>query len=87
MEGPHAAGDRRDAARGGHRRLHIYGSLSIVVCMKTTVEIADALLKEAKSVAAREHATLRELLEEGLRQVLKGRKRKLRKWNNGMGTR
>lgn len=40
--------------------------------MKTTVEISDALLNEARKVAARRSVTLRTLIEEGLRQVVKG---------------
>ena len=44
--------------------------------MKTTVEIADALLQEAKRVAAAEETTLRELLEDGLRRSLDARKQK-----------
>ena len=42
--------------------------------MKTTVEISDALLEEAKQVASREDTTLRTLLEEGLRRALADRK-------------
>jgi hypothetical protein len=38
--------------------------------MKTTVEISDALLREARKLAAREGLTLRTLLERGLRQVV-----------------
>ena len=41
--------------------------------MKTTVEIADALLAEARKLAARERRTVRALMEEGLRRVLKER--------------
>ena len=44
--------------------------------MKTTVEIADALAREAKAFAAREHTTLRELIEAGLRAVLRERRKK-----------
>ncbi|MFM9967968.1 MAG: hypothetical protein ACKVQK_06160 [Burkholderiales bacterium] len=43
--------------------------------MKTTVDLSDVLLDEAKRVAARDGTTLRELLETGLRQALKARRR------------
>ncbi len=43
--------------------------------MKTTVEIPDALLEEAKQVASNEETTLRKLMEEGLRRALADRKR------------
>lgn len=38
--------------------------------MKTTIEIADPLLIEAREFAQREKTTLRALVEEGLRAVL-----------------
>lgn len=44
-------------------------------CMKTTIEITDSLLDEAKRLAARERTTLRALIEEGLRHVLAKRQR------------
>lgn len=44
--------------------------------MKTTVEISDALLEEAKKIAAREDVTVRTLIEQGLRQVVAQRKQR-----------
>jgi len=44
--------------------------------MKTTLEISDPLLREARKVAAREGTTLRALVEQGLRQVVADKKRK-----------
>ena len=38
--------------------------------MKTTVEISDSLLHEARKVAAREGVTLRALIERGLHRVI-----------------
>ena len=43
--------------------------------MKTTVDIADMLLREAKLIAAREGTTLKALVEEGLRHVIDERER------------
>jgi Arc/MetJ family transcription regulator len=44
--------------------------------MKTTIELGDSLLAEAKRVTAEENTTLRALVEAGLREVLgKHRKR------------
>ena len=44
--------------------------------MKTTVEISDALLEEAKKIAAREEVTVRTLIEQGLRQAVAQRKQR-----------
>jgi hypothetical protein len=44
--------------------------------MKTTLEIADPLLREARKLAARERTTLRALVEQGLRRVLAEKNRK-----------
>ena len=55
-----------------------YGLTDMVDRMKTTVEIPDPLAEEAKSVARREKTTLRALIETGLRQVLRDRRRRAR---------
>ena len=44
--------------------------------MKTTVDIADPILREARKVATREGTTLRSLVEEGLRRVLAEKRRR-----------
>lgn len=41
--------------------------------MKTTVEIPDVLFEEIRRLAARERRTLREVMEEGLRDLLQRR--------------
>jgi Bacterial antitoxin of type II TA system, VapB len=38
--------------------------------MKTTVEITDSLLAEARRLAAARSTTLRQIIEEGLRKVI-----------------
>jgi len=42
----------------------------MVVRVKTTVDIAETMLREAKLIAAREGTTLKALVEEGLRHVI-----------------
>lgn len=44
--------------------------------MKTTVELPDALLTDARALAEREGTTLKALLEAGLRHVVAERKRR-----------
>ncbi len=46
----------------------------MVICMKTTVELPDELLIEAKKRAAELRVPLRQLLEEGLRARLRRKK-------------
>jgi hypothetical protein len=43
--------------------------------MKTTVEISDGILDEARKVAAREGTTVRALIEAGLRKEVQQRRR------------
>jgi predicted transcriptional regulator len=38
--------------------------------MKTTIDLSDDLAKQAKAYAARNHTTLRAVIEQGIRQVL-----------------
>ena len=42
--------------------------------MKTTVEIPDSLLGQAKRLASQENTTVRALMEEGLRRLIAERK-------------
>lgn len=43
--------------------------------MKTTIEISDALMEQARRLAARENTTLRALVEQGLHKVIADKKR------------
>jgi putative antitoxin of VapBC-like toxin-antitoxin system len=42
--------------------------------MRTTIDIPDALLEEARNIAARDHTTVSALIEHGLRHALAERK-------------
>jgi hypothetical protein len=46
--------------------------------MKTTVQIPDSLLEEARAVANREQTTLKALIQEGLQRILTERKTRSR---------
>jgi hypothetical protein len=43
--------------------------------MKTTIQIPDSLLEDARNVADKERTTLKALVEEGLRLIVANRKR------------
>ena len=58
------------AGRSGPLTIHLYGS--IYLCMKTTIEIEDGLMIRAKKRAAELRKPLRALIEQGLREQLKG---------------
>ncbi len=47
--------------------------------MKTTIELADELLEQVRSVARREGGTLRGLVEEGLQRSLEARRNSTRR--------
>jgi hypothetical protein len=47
--------------------------------MKTTIEIPDPLLSDAKKLAAREGTTLRALVEQGLRHAITERRARRKK--------
>ena len=48
-----------------------YTDICIILSMKTTLNIHDALLAEAKAFAARQQVTLTRLIEDGLRLRLR----------------
>ena len=46
--------------------------------MKTTIDISDALLEEARKIAVKEGTTVKALVEQGLREVVSAKRRKSR---------
>lgn len=52
----------------------MHATRNIAGNMKTTIDIAEAVLKEARETAARDHTTLKELVHEGLLRVLEDRR-------------
>jgi len=44
--------------------------------MKTTIQLPDSLLKEARKLANEEHTTLKSLMEEGLRRIISEHRRR-----------
>jgi hypothetical protein len=53
--------------------LHIYALANMLLRMRTTIDINDRLLAEAKSLAAERGFSLKALVEEALRERLQGR--------------
>jgi len=53
---------------------HIYGYSNIITHMKTTIDITDSLLLDAKNTASNENITLREIIETSLRKYLSEKK-------------
>lgn len=49
------------------------GHIAYIAIMKTTIEISDNILAKAKQLAREQNATLRSLVEEGLRKVIEER--------------
>jgi hypothetical protein len=51
--------------------------IAISIGMKTTLDISDPLLRDARKIATREGTTLRALVEQGLRHVVAAKKRRV----------
>jgi len=54
--------------------LHKTILVDIVSSMKTTIDIPDPLLKEAKKLSAQRQITIRSLVEQGLREIISRQK-------------
>jgi hypothetical protein len=72
----------------GNLGLHIYANNDTFLCMRTTIEISNELLRQAKKRAADEEAPLRKVIEEALRFYLGSRPKNKRyklKWRTEKG--
>ena len=54
--------------------LHYYAYFIMLLCMRTTIEIADELLRQAKTRAADDGIPLRQVIESALRLYILGRR-------------
>ena len=54
--------------------LHKTILIDIAGNMKTTIDISDSLLQEAKKLSAKRQVTLRSLVEQGLREIISKQK-------------
>ena len=50
--------------------MHIYASHSMLMCMRTTIELNDELFRKAKRRAADDRGSLRSVVESALRSYL-----------------
>lgn len=56
--------------------MHFYVFHIMLLCMRTTIEIADELLRQAKTRSADDGVPLRRVVESALRMYLLGRRNK-----------
>jgi hypothetical protein len=54
--------------------LHFYVYSFMLLCMRTTIDISDELLRQAKTRSADEGIPLREVIESALRIYIQGRR-------------
>lgn len=59
--------------RGERQAEHMSAYIDMLICMRTTINLPDALVEATKARAAAEGRTMTSLIEEGLRAVLNRR--------------
>lgn len=63
---------RRDRV-AGEPGLHKYALRIMLLCMRTTLDLNDDLLRRAKSLAAKRGVPLRRIVEDAIREFLRSR--------------
>ena len=66
----YASGILRFVDTSSKNLLHFYAFFVMILCMRTTIEITDELLRQAKKKAAAEGTALRQVVETALRFYL-----------------